>query len=83
MQSAFKAWHAETGGSAIELHLYGTDAQLDEPPKVLIVRALDEVQRAFPELRGSYIYGAVRRNSKTHTQFRVPTRESLTTVSIY
>jgi carotenoid phi-ring synthase / carotenoid chi-ring synthase len=77
MQSAFKAWHSETGGSAIELHLYGTDTQLDEPPKVMIVRALDEVQRAFPELRGSYLYGAVRRNSKTHPQFRVPTHESL------
>ncbi|NWF69817.1 MAG: NAD(P)-binding protein [Chloroflexi bacterium] len=77
MHAPFGAWHAQTGGSAIELHLYGTDAQLDEPDKVLIVRALDEVQRAFPEVRGSFVYGAVRRNSKNHPQFRVPTHDSL------
>jgi hypothetical protein len=77
LQTAFKAWHSATGGSAIELHLYGTDAQLDEPDKVLIVRALDEVQRAFPELKGSFVQGAVRSNSKNHPEFRVPTNESL------
>ncbi|MBL8165275.1 MAG: hypothetical protein JNJ61_25050, partial [Anaerolineae bacterium] len=41
------------------------------------IRAVDEVQRAFPELRGSFVHGAVRRNSRVHTQFRVPTAESL------
>jgi carotenoid phi-ring synthase / carotenoid chi-ring synthase len=77
LQPPFVQWHAATGGSAIELHLYGTDAQMDESEHLLIVRAVDEVQRAWPQLRGQFLHGAVRRNSKTHTQFRIPTARSL------
>ncbi|MFN8374733.1 MAG: hypothetical protein U0694_17870 [Anaerolineae bacterium] len=39
MQSAFKAWHAQTAAAPHELHQRRTDAQLNEPDKVLIVRA--------------------------------------------
>ncbi len=77
MQAEFTEWRDQAGGSAIELHLYGTNAQNDEPDKIMIVRAVDEVVRAFPELRGTFVHGAVRRNSKTHTQFLVPTADSL------
>lgn len=77
LQPDFRAWHATTGGSAIELHLYGTDPQVDETDQVMLIRAVDEVQRAFPELRGSFVHHAIRRNSKTHTIFRVPTKDSL------
>ncbi|MDZ4769592.1 MAG: FAD-dependent oxidoreductase, partial [Chloroflexota bacterium] len=81
MQPAFREWHDASGGSVIELHLYGTAAQHDEPDKLLLIRAADEVQRAFPELRGSYVHHAIRRNSRTHTAFRVPTSESLHVVT--
>ncbi|HVU11733.1 MAG TPA: FAD-dependent oxidoreductase [Phototrophicaceae bacterium] len=77
MQDEFRRWNAQTGGSAVELHLYGSDAQNNEPDKLILIRAVDELQRAFPELRGHYVHGAVRRNSKSHTQFRVPTAASL------
>lgn len=77
MQDAFREWNSAVGGSTIELHLYATDAQADEIDKIMIIRAVDEVQRAFPELRGHYVHGAVRRNSKTQTLFRVPTADSL------
>ncbi len=77
MQPEFRQWHTETGGSAIELHLYAPNAQNDEGEKVMLIRAVSEVQRVFPELSGHYLHGAVRRNSKTHTRFIVPTSESL------
>lgn len=68
---------AAAGGSAIEVHIYGTEKQLDQPEKNLLITAVNEVQSAFPELKGHFVYGVVRRNSRTHTQFRVPTRETL------
>ncbi len=75
----FRSFHDETGGSCIELHLYAGDAVLEQPENVLLIRCVDEVQRAFPELRGKYIYGTVRRNSRVHTAFRPPTADSLHT----
>jgi isorenieratene synthase len=73
----FREWHAVTGGSAIEVHLYAGDSVLEQPDNVLVIRVIDEVQRAFPELRGHFVHGAIRRNSRVHTQFRVPTKDSL------
>jgi isorenieratene synthase len=73
----FVAWHEATGGSAIELHLYGSDKLLDQPDNNLLILCVAEVQRAFPELRGAFLHGTVRRNSKVHTRFRVPTDDSL------
>ncbi len=73
----FRQWHAETGGSAVELHLYAADAIAEQPENVLLIRCVDEMQRAFPELKGHFVQGVVRRNSRLHTRFRVPTRDSL------
>jgi isorenieratene synthase len=73
----FREWHDLIGGSVIELHLYGTDDQLDQPDQMQIVLATREVQRAFPELRGHFVRGAVRHNERSMTRFRVPTQESL------
>ncbi|MEQ8677877.1 MAG: FAD-dependent oxidoreductase [Aggregatilineales bacterium] len=71
----FKAWHEETGGSAIEVHIYGNEKLLDQPDRNLLITAIDEVQRAFPVVRGAFVHGAVRRNSRGHTEFRVPMRK--------
>ncbi len=73
----FTTWHEQTGGSAIEVHFYGADSLLDQSDNHLLILAVAEVQRAFPELRNTFIHGTVRRNSKVHTRFRVPTAESL------
>lgn len=73
----FQSWHEQTGGSAIELHLYGTNKLLDQPDYNLLILTVSEVQRAFPEVRGTFIHGTVQRNSKVQTRFRVPTDESL------
>lgn len=71
----FKIWNEETGGSAIEVHIYGSESLLDQPDRNLLITAIDEVQRAFPKVRGTFIHGAVRRNSRGHTEFRVPMRK--------
>lgn len=72
-----RAWHAETGGSAIELHFYKPQTWVHYGDGVFLTHALTEVVRAFPELKGSFVYGAVRRNSQTHTRLRIPTADSL------
>jgi isorenieratene synthase len=72
----FDAW-ATIGGSTIEVHLYGEESLMNQDDRHLLILAVDEVQRAFPELRGHFVHGAIRRNSKNHTQFRIPTKESL------
>lgn len=75
-ESEFGAWR-EAGGSAIEVHVYGSEKFLDQPDKSLLILAVNEVTRAFPELKGTFVSGAVRRNSRTHTQLAIPMRESL------
>ena len=69
-------WHKETGGSVIELHYYD-DSLLNQPDRNLMIQSVTEVQRAFPEIRGDFVHATVRRNSKVHSQFRVPTHDSL------
>ena len=61
----------------LELHLYAPDRVLDQPEKILLTQALNEVQLAFPAMRGHFVYGAIRHNDRTQTRFRVPTRDSL------
>lgn len=73
----FREWHEVTGGSVIEVHLYAGDDILEQPDRVLLIRVADEVQRAFPELRGHFVQGDLRRNSRVQTAFRVPTKDSL------
>ena len=73
----FREWHESTGGSAIELHFYAKGGFLDLPERNLLITAVNDVYYAFPELKGHYVHGNVRRNSGVHTQFRVPTDDSL------
>jgi isorenieratene synthase len=73
----FREWHDATGGSAIEVHLYGRGALLDQPDSALLVMVTAELQRIFPALRGHFVHGALRRNGRTQTLFSVPTADSL------
>ncbi|MBC8170598.1 MAG: FAD-dependent oxidoreductase, partial [Anaerolineae bacterium] len=76
----FKDWR-DAGGSAVEVHIYGSEALLDQPDQNLLILAINDLQTAFPELKGHFVHGVVRRNSRTHTQFRVPTAASLHVVT--
>ena len=65
----FVRWSKATGGSAIEIHLYGPPAIFDEPDAALLARAINEVQAVFPELRGKRRYASFQRNTTAHTLF--------------
>ena len=60
-------WRRATGGSAIESHIYGPPELLAQPDAVLITRALADIGRTWPELRGHHIHTALIRNAATHT----------------
>lgn len=77
IREEFREWHAVTGGSALEMHLYVTDEVLARSDQVLLTLATAEAFRAFPRLRGHFVYGTVRRNERTQTRFLVPTKDSL------
>jgi isorenieratene synthase len=69
IQDAYIRWHRATGGSAVEVHVYGPPWLLQEPDAVLLARAIADVQSTFPELRGRQIHQVLRRNDPTHTLF--------------
>ncbi len=68
-QDSFAEWHAATGGSAVEVHIYGPPTILAEPDAVLLARALGDLGRAWPSLRGTLVQQSIRRNPATHTLF--------------
>jgi isorenieratene synthase len=71
LQDDYIEWHRATGGSAVEVHLYGPSELLEQSDAVLLTRAIAEVNSAFPELRGHLIHQFIRRNDATHTLFGV------------
>ncbi|HLA41869.1 MAG TPA: FAD-dependent oxidoreductase, partial [Aggregatilineales bacterium] len=77
MQAEFMEWNQVTGGSVIETHFYASEDILNKSNELLIIEATKEVQTAFPELRGHFVHGSLRRNNATQTQFIVPTARSL------
>ena len=71
IQDSYVRWHRATGGSAVELHIYGPPWVLEQPDALLMARAINDVQSAFPELKGHRIHQVLRRNEATHTLFGV------------
>ena len=63
----YRQWHKATGGSAIELHIYGPQETLDQPDALLLARVITEFYRAYPELRGHLIHQHLQRNAAVHT----------------
>jgi carotenoid phi-ring synthase / carotenoid chi-ring synthase len=69
IQEQYRIWHRSTGGSCIEVHIYGPQPLLNEPEGVLLARAITDVQTVFPELRGRRLHQTIQRNNATHTLF--------------
>ena len=69
IQDPYIRWHRATGGSAVEVHVYGPPETLELPDTMLLARAIVDVLSAFPELRGHEIRHLLRRNEPTHTLF--------------
>ncbi len=63
------AWHAATGGSLVEAHIYGPPEVLALPAATLLARAIGDIQRAYPELRGNLLHQTLQRNPPSHTRF--------------
>ena len=69
LQDQYIRWSKATGGSAIEVHIYGPPEVLEQADAVLLARAAADVQSAFPELRGHLLQQVLQRNEATHTLF--------------
>lgn len=69
IQDQYAAWHKATGGSAIEVHVYGPPAVLREPDGALLAQCVRDVEQAFPELHGRRLHAVLQRNDRTHTLF--------------
>lgn len=67
MYAPYRKWHKGTGGSAIELHIYGPQTALDQPDALLLTHVITDFYRAYPELRGHLIHKHLQRNAAVHT----------------
>ena len=70
----YKVWGNETGGSCIEVHVYGPREVLAQPDAILITNVITDIYRAYPELRGHLISPFLQRNADTHTLPALGTR---------
>jgi len=71
LQPAYMEWSRHTGGSALEMHVYGPPEFLRQPDALLLARVILDTYRAFPELRGYLIHKKLLRNEAAHTLFAV------------
>ncbi len=67
LYAPYRAWHSETGGACIEVHVYGPETVLAQPDAMLVTNVLTDFYRAFPELKGHLIKPHLQRNAATHT----------------
>ncbi|HEY4688564.1 MAG TPA: FAD-dependent oxidoreductase [Anaerolineae bacterium] len=70
-QTDFAVWHAATGCTALEAHVYGPPAMIEQPDAALLAQMFTDVYRAWPELRGHVIHHTLQRNAAAHTLFKV------------
>jgi isorenieratene synthase len=70
----YRAWREETGGSCIEVHVYGPNEVLRQKDAMLVTNVLTDFYRAFPELKGHLIKPHIQRNAATHTLPALGTR---------
>jgi len=71
LQPAYMDWSKKTGGSALEMHVYGPPETLNLPDALLLAQVILDTYRAFPEVRGYLLRSKLLRNEATHTLFGV------------
>lgn len=71
IQKPYIAWSQATGGSCIEAHIYGENAEiaskLDDAE--VMRRAVKTVETCWPNVAGSSIHSHLKRNPPTHVEF--------------
>jgi len=75
LQHAFADWAKATGGSAVEMHIYGPPDFLALPDAVILARAITDLYLAYPELRGHTLHQTLQRNPATHSRLIVDKAE--------
>ena len=63
----YRKWGKATGGSALEVHIYGPQETLEQADALLLARVIAETYVAYPELRNHLIFQHLQRNAATHT----------------
>lgn len=71
IQPEIRAWAERTGGSLLEMHLYQPLSFFQQPEAVIVARAIHDVYRIYPELRGQVVAHTLQRNSAVHTRLTV------------
>jgi uncharacterized protein with NAD-binding domain and iron-sulfur cluster len=64
-------WQQATGGSVVEMHVYGPPEVVAQPNEVIQLRAVNDIQRIFPQLKGHLLHTTIQRNAPNHTLFSV------------
>jgi isorenieratene synthase len=75
LQHDFAEWARATGGSAVEMHIYGPPDFLALPDTVILARAITDLYLAYPELRGHTCHQTLQRNPATHSRLIVDKAE--------
>jgi len=75
LYNPYRRWSRETGGSALEAHIYGPPETLANPDAALLAKSIADVQQTFPELRGHLIKQHLQRNAEVHTLPSVGAKE--------
>jgi len=79
---SYRRWARASGGSALEVHIYGPPETLARPDAALLTQILQEVNHVWPELRGARLGQHLQRNPKSHTLPAVgPAPQHLTTLT--
>ena len=65
--SSYRKWNRSTGGSAVEVHIYGTQEVLQRADAVLLAQVISEFYQVYPELRGHLLHQHLQRNAAVHT----------------
>ncbi|MBL8062131.1 MAG: FAD-dependent oxidoreductase [Anaerolineales bacterium] len=64
---SYRTWGNETGGSCIEVHVYGPQDVLKQQDAALLANVITDLYRAHPDLRNHLIGQLLQRNAGTHT----------------
>lgn len=82
LHASFASWRERTGGSVLELHLYGerADWAARSSEGEVLAAVTETCERSWPELRGSLVHGHVERNAATHVAFGPGTMSRLPAV---
>jgi isorenieratene synthase len=75
LYNPYRRWSRETGGSALEAHIYGPPETIAQPDATLLTQAIANVQQVWPELRGHSTKQHLQRNAEVHTLPSVGAKE--------